>query len=472
MNYKYKILFYFLFISTIIFIACNKNNLDISKSQNEIISLSEWVKTNGNIIVNNSIIVYHNNLQKVEYLDWNKTYRIETKNNIFYEIPFITPEALSSNSTLGSSNSHTVLPNYTLVIQKRKKDGLLIGRIQAKILNVNNSLSENISSLSFYSDLNGRKTSTYAETKSISKLQRVYEYSPNYNSISSNSTFQIKPNSCVSFFAPIWEYMCTGSSSTGNYNVTCGYHEAGVRYYSFCSNETPNSVDEFNYEDYNSSWDQLGTIPINPNEDIIDSLNGYPCAQAALREMVGCNAFTKLILKDVFGVDVQTNIKFSVNPNLNDTVVGQARVSNGSMVSYMAEIELNPKYLNGSQDYIASTLIHEAIHSYIDFKRRDLGSDTTTFSNMFPVYWSFRQNEAQHNEMANNYVNKMANFLKQFNVNLSDETAIALAWGGLGKTALWKSKSSGFKDSVELINRKCIKPTSDDVTELRLKKCN
>jgi hypothetical protein len=81
-------------------------------------------------------------------------------------------------------------------------------------------------------------------------------------------------------------------------------------------------------------------------------------------------------------------------------------------------------------------------------------------------------NEAQHNEIANNYGSKMAEFLPKLNPSISNQVALALAWGRLEKTKLWIDKSEGTKDSINFINQKCTNPASFDATQLSLRKCN
>jgi hypothetical protein len=214
------------------------------------------------------------------------------------------------------------------------------------------------------------------------------------------------------------------------------------------------------------------TSTTNPNnaDSIINKLDSFPCAQNVLRQMPNINNEVKNILQNIFGVNSEINITFRPNSSLPADIAGLSSRASGSLANYQAIVDLNPKYLTGSQDYIAATLIHESLHAYLDYQRKVL--DTTTFKNLFPFYWDFRGNEAQHNEMANNYINLMSNFLKNINANLPDNVANALAWGGLEKTAIWSTKDSTTIRNILNINYIAANPTQGAIDSLKLKKCN
>lgn len=109
-----------------------------------------------------------------------------------------------------------------------------------------------------------------------------------------------------------------------------------------------------------------------------------------------------------------------------------------------------------SKDYIAATLIHEAIHAYIIRMRPHSfpggggdGMDSATFVQHFPIYMQYGPANAQHYEMATNYVTFMKNTIQGLNPTLTNYNAEALAWGGLEMTTVWQSRA----DSIELVLR-------------------
>lgn len=85
-----------------------------------------------------------------------------------------------------------------------------------------------------------------------------------------------------------------------------------------------------------------------------------------------------------------------------------------------------------SQNYIAATILHETIHAL-------LASQGKTNELM------------HHNDMANQYVYKMAHAL-ELTFLMSNEHATALAWGGLGDSSAWQSLSPQQQQNILDIN--------------------
>ncbi|POY35117.1 hypothetical protein C3K47_17100 [Solitalea longa] len=82
-------------------------------------------------------------------------------------------------------------------------------------------------------------------------------------------------------------------------------------------------------------------------------------------------------------------------------------------------IELNGNVLpNASKEMIATTIIHEALHAYMDY---------SGINNYFN----------DHDSMGAAYVDEMANALKELFPTLSYSDATALAWGGLHESMAW-----------------------------------
>jgi hypothetical protein len=106
---------------------------------------------------------------------------------------------------------------------------------------------------------------------------------------------------------------------------------------------------------------------------------------------------------------------------------------------YKFTIYLNEYILsNSSQDFILKTMFHESIHAMIQLewnKYLDDIIDSSTFKALYPNVWNYKRGNlsyAEHVEMSNNYVNKLAEVIKAFNPALSDWQAKAIAWSGLG----------------------------------------
>jgi len=200
------------------------------------------------------------------------------------------------------------------------------------------------------------------------------------------------------------------------------------------------------------------TSAVSPNQHIIDSLQGYPCAQDILANLPGCNNEIDSILICVFGINEDVNLKFKPNLVLTkDSLDGYTTFPGGSASFYDQTIQLNPWVLQYStKEYIAAVIIHESIHAVIDYWRNQYLThqiDSNQFKSMFPIFWDgYRIRSdgelAQHNEMANSYIDIFKRYLKVLTPNINEDMANALAWGGLHKTTSWAARS----DTLQILH--------------------
>jgi len=148
--------------------------------------------------------------------------------------------------------------------------------------------------------------------------------------------------------------------------------------------------------------------------------------------------------------------------------------------SYEQYVELNPWVLqNSSQEFILLVMIHEGIHSTIDYwfkQYRNNVIDSNQFKNMFPLFWDYQrprsaQELGQHTQMAEAYVSQLKSLLQGFNSNISDSMSTALAWMGLQETTAWKART----DTSQLVDLQHIarRDTGDSsrYSSYHLKKC-
>jgi len=103
------------------------------------------------------------------------------------------------------------------------------------------------------------------------------------------------------------------------------------------------------------------------NKEIIDSLKGYPCAQALVAKLPSLKTDIANLIKNTFSVSDYVNVTFEPDKRLiGSTTDGRFNQVSGS--SYI--IGLNPDVLkNASKEYILVTLYHEALHAYFAEKR-------------------------------------------------------------------------------------------------------
>jgi hypothetical protein len=201
---------------------------------------------------------------------------------------------------------------------------------------------------------------------------------------------------------------------------------------------------------YIEDWTYIN-VPVQ-NQSIIDSLNGYPCAQQILAQMINIDSNARSIIHSVFGVNSDVNLKYAIDNTLgmNDDD-GYTNYPGGSLYNYNAVVMLNPWVLqNSTKEFIFATMLHESIHAHIYYYQMLYTSgqiDSNQLKTMFPIFWNHRHmlnnpvDLAQHNQMANDYVTLMANAVKAFNPQVSDSIARSLAWGGLNNTTMWSRNS-------------------------------
>lgn len=198
--------------------------------------------------------------------------------------------------------------------------------------------------------------------------------------------------------------------------------------------------------------------------------NNFPCVKKILdsiSQYSNMNAIAQIALNTVFNIDKKIHLTYIADPALTNqstedayTHPDSARMAtNGSdSINFYATVHLNYWVLtHSSQEYIAATIIHEAVHAYIDYKYSQYSKgliDSTEFKTLFPLFWApnftnFFTSQptelAQHTAMAGNLITIMAAPLNVINpnvpANLKDSLFRALAWGGLQETTIWKSRS-------------------------------
>ncbi len=197
------------------------------------------------------------------------------------------------------------------------------------------------------------------------------------------------------------------------------------------------------------------------NQDIIDSLRGYPCAQEVLGTFTAkLSDSISSMIKSVFGINESLNLLYSVDPNLAGTTEdGYYNHINyiGGNAYYL--ISLNPTtLLNASKEYILATMIHEALHAYIRNKKNTL--DSTTFNQEFPLYGTYKSNDPDHQLMATQFLNSFIKTLSGFNSNLDLSAARAICLAGLYGTDYWKTLS----DSTSLKQKNLADRNVNDTT--------
>ncbi len=218
------------------------------------------------------------------------------------------------------------------------------------------------------------------------------------------------------------------------------------------------------------------------NQNIIDSLRGYKCAQEILAKIPNLDSASGALIYSIFNTNPDVDLKFGVNNNLNkdSSTDGTSTPTHVYSHYFASRIQLNPWVLqNSTQEYILGTIVHEIIHSYIDLSYNAMTINASVISG-FPydslkikIFKEVSTNDTHHNIIANSYVSTISNFIKNFNSNVDPWVAEAIAWGGLSKTKLWAGLRPSFRDSVLLANEQARLSGSDTTTyhAYKLRKC-
>ncbi|UZJ63993.1 hypothetical protein OKW96_16495 [Sphingobacterium sp. KU25419] len=175
----------------------------------------------------------------------------------------------------------------------------------------------------------------------------------------------------------------------------------------------------------------------NPDNQILDSLEGYPCAQAILAKMPNLENKVSQWLNKTFNNNVDHHIIFRVDNNMEATTDGthSGKTFNNSSVHV---ITLNGNMLQtASQEYIAVTMFHEVLHGYLgtEFYRLAQEGNQSQFGVLYPG-WSPTNIGGQERYVSNHSsfastLQDLANALKSFNPSMSNYDALALAKGGV-----------------------------------------
>lgn len=132
-----------------------------------------------------------------------------------------------------------------------------------------------------------------------------------------------------------------------------------------------------------------------------------------------------ILIDSIYGNNASVNLKFYDVTDLANTrdaeTINEYSVTDDTHLG--ATINLNKNILpNASKEFIAATILHEALHAYIGVN-----------------YYAI-----DHEEMAKSYVNTMADILQGMFSSLSRVHALSLSWGGLEGTSYFTNPPTGL----------------------------
>ncbi|NCI45274.1 hypothetical protein [Sediminibacterium soli] len=477
-----KMLLGFLVVACCMLFSCNKSVVGVSSIEKT--ELQTWLRENGLNFSSGTLYVKNNSGgQDEKKIDWDRISSFKSGAFHFFDVPY--------------SSSQESSADFFLVFQKNE-----YGQIEARIKivfkrdpSVPISKGDTYYAASFFDRLDGSREANFIWKDVSAKMPiRVYRKPQTaYSVLSQNSRKQFYvPDDCASYLIPNREYICrfVGISESQSYNMECGYETIGYTTFTVCLPQSGGgggvSSETFYYPGYyHSGTNGLTNLP---NKRIIDSLDGYPCAQNAMANSIFnyngiCDEIYSLLM-GTFNVSSSVDLIYKVDNSLtmSDLLNGYADSIHflNDPFTYSERVYLNPWVLkNSSQEFTVSVLIHEGMHAVIDYWRKQQRYgyiDSVQFKNMFPIFWDYNRVRtgtelSQHSQMAEGYIGQFKHFLSGFNSNISDSMATALAWMGLQETTAWKARSD--TNELKILQHIARRDNSDSTrySTYLLKKC-
>ncbi len=175
------------------------------------------------------------------------------------------------------------------------------------------------------------------------------------------------------------------------------------------------------------------------NQNIIDSLTGFPCAQSVLASVGRLEDEVSSKIKSAFQVNPKIRLQYSPDRTLVGTATnGEYQGSNsdtsGNTVFF---IGINPDILQtGTREFIYSVFMHEALHAWFRYERGRLGD--SAFKVIYPNVQGVSGVEARdHHYFSTVFIGGLQNSIRVFNPTIDSVTSRALAWRGLHTTSAW-----------------------------------
>lgn len=229
--------------------------------------------------------------------------------------------------------------------------------------------------------------------------------------------------------------------------------------------DTGSSISPGYYLDYESmmelnDWNRGGggggggastavTSPAPEDKIIIDkTFEDNECVKAIYDKLGGVDMakrYLKAFDNQLKAPDLTWKLE-SIDSKSNTIVHGQT----DPLGFYNYEITINKNHIDYPLE-VAGTMLHELIHAtlmrWIDSVGREL--TTKNFPGLFDYYSRYDKEDAQHNLMANSYVDLMVKTLKQYDSSYDNKYYEAIAWGGLEGTTDYNNLSSKKKKELK-----------------------
>ena len=147
-----------------------------------------------------------------------------------------------------------------------------------------------------------------------------------------------------------------------------------------------------------------------------------------------------------------SHLKYELSSLLPNNITGRTDPRPDDLGENWMKILINENNLADRPTLaVAKTFIHETIHAEMYRKIKSVNSQISIddFPGLFDYYSRFENNsDAQHNLMAQYYINIMSDALKEFDSSYSEDIYHAIAWEGLMGTVAWNNKTQNEKNTI------------------------
>jgi hypothetical protein len=199
----------------------------------------------------------------------------------------------------------------------------------------------------------------------------------------------------------------------------------------------------------------------NANQEIINNLKDYPCAQKLLEQLPDLNNSLAKLIKETFGEnnkDIKVIFHSEIFKSPQDNGLTTTIIENGNLLGF--DVALNQDILKtATQEYVLATMYHEFIHAYLGYEFKKLGPDA--YSAKYPHLENyvvngitkFRFKEGDHQAFTP-FVSMISDAIMSYarvnNPNFPQKVANALAMKGL---ITEKDINAVLPDAADLYNQ-------------------
>ncbi|MDR3022849.1 hypothetical protein [Chryseobacterium sp.] len=179
----------------------------------------------------------------------------------------------------------------------------------------------------------------------------------------------------------------------------------------------------------------------SPNQDIINELKDYPCAQDLVKQLPNLKNDIAKAMNDIFNKNENYNIIFKPKSGLGNVDGTTFSSFSNEFGTFKATINLNDNILkNATKEFILVTMYHEVLHAYLDYEKFKLGVDV--FQEKYPgviIGYDYavdgtiinRFTFIEGHQQLGGFLTTLQNILSSYNPALPLETVKALAKSGI-----------------------------------------